>query len=209
MSHKMIRGRNRRVFRYFVVLCNSCGKYEKSLGDVNVNVHCLECVSASFSMTKLPLVCFKCWFISCCMYIYCSAECLHHLLRNMQLLSLSQIGQKLCQLNGLMLMRIRQVSATSRHVLSKVQFKSLCGCCSPVYTNWRALKIHLNEASSHKRLPAPSFSMTTCSFQTVTASTPLPTTVSSPSSQFLILPPSLLPSHPNLQPSFITVLLTL
>ena len=71
---------------------------------------------------KLPLiVCFKCWFISCCMYIYCSAECLHHLWRNMQLLSLSQNVQKLYQLHGLVLMRIRQVSATSRHVLSKVQ----------------------------------------------------------------------------------------
>ena len=64
-----------------------------------------------------------------------------------------------------------------------------------VYTNWCALTIHLNEVSSHKLLPAPSFSMTTSSFQTATASTPLTTSVSSPSSQFVIVPPSLSSSH--------------
>ena len=96
----------------------------------------------------------------------------------------------------------KTVSATSRHVLSKVQFKSLCGCYSQVYINWRALTIHLNEVSSHKHMPAPSFSMTTSSFQTITASTPLPASVFSPSSLFLILPPSLSSSHPNLQPPF-------
>ena len=124
MSHKMIRGRDPRVFRYFTVLCNNCGQHERSLGDINV--HRMECGYASFAMT--------------------------------------------------------------------------CGCCSQVYTNWRALTIHLNESLSHKRLPAPSFSITTSTIQTATSRTPLPTSASPSPSQYLVLPTSLSSSHTPLQP---------
>jgi len=49
MSRKLVCRRDHRVFRYFVVSCNNCDKYETSLGDINI--HRQECGSASFSMT--------------------------------------------------------------------------------------------------------------------------------------------------------------
>ena len=79
-------------------------------------------------------------------------------------------------------------------------FSMTCGCCSQVYTNWRVMTIHLNGASSHKCLPAPSFSVTTSTIQTATSRTPLPASFSCSPSQFLILPTSLSPSHAPLQP---------